>query len=106
MQDWGREVTTCGYGLLQGGDSEDLWYTDEFSGTSSASPVIVGVLACIQGALRASGNRTQLAPAAARTLLRDPANGSPQVPRQPGQPLLENIGNRPDLRAIFTSLGL
>ncbi len=106
VQGWGREVTTCGYGLLQGGDSEDLWYTDEFSGTSSASPVIVGVLACIQGALRASGNRTQLAPAAARALLRDPANGSPQVPRQPGQPLLENIGNRPDLRAIFTSLGL
>ena len=27
-QGWGREVTTCGYGDLQGGANEDLWYTD------------------------------------------------------------------------------
>ncbi|NTU86261.1 MAG: S8 family serine peptidase, partial [Chloroflexales bacterium] len=37
-QGWGREVTTCGYGDLQGPvGQEDLWYTDRFSGTSSAS---------------------------------------------------------------------
>jgi hypothetical protein len=100
VQGWGREVTTSGYGTLQGGDSEDLWYTDEFSGTSSASPVIVGALACLQGALRAGG-KPQLAPAAARQALRQ--FGSPQTDR-PGQALVENIGMRPDLRALFAAL--
>lgn len=47
VQGWGREVTTCGYGDLQGGSSENLWYTDVFSGTSSASPIVVGALACV-----------------------------------------------------------
>jgi hypothetical protein len=52
-QGWGREVTTCGYGDLQGGGDEDRWYSDTFSGTSSASPVVVGTLACVQGILKA-----------------------------------------------------
>ncbi|MDX1930106.1 MAG: S8 family peptidase [Pirellulaceae bacterium] len=52
-QGWGREVTTCGYGNLQGGTNEDLWYTDTFSGTSSASPIIVGAIASLQGMARA-----------------------------------------------------
>jgi hypothetical protein len=30
-QGWGREVTSTGYGDLQGGASADLWYTDQFS---------------------------------------------------------------------------
>ena len=57
VQGWGREVTTTGYGDLQGGQNEDLWYTDRFSGTSSASPVVVGALACTQGVLRSRGHR-------------------------------------------------
>jgi hypothetical protein len=46
-QGWGWEVTTAGYGDLQGGPStpEDRWYTDRFSGTSSASPIVAGVVA-------------------------------------------------------------
>jgi hypothetical protein len=54
VQGWGREVATTGYGDLQGGSNEDLWYTDVFSGTSSASPIIVGTVGCMQGALRAA----------------------------------------------------
>ena len=50
-QGWGREVTTTGYGDLQGGPDEDVWYTDQFSGTSSASPIVVGALGCVQGML-------------------------------------------------------
>ena len=61
-QGWGREVTTTGYGDLQGGSIEDLWYTDQFSGTSSASPIVVGALGCVQGFLRAAG-RAPLTPA-------------------------------------------
>ncbi|WP_221962733.1 S8 family serine peptidase [Rhizobium laguerreae] len=74
-QGWGREVTTAGYGDLQGGGNEDLWYTDTFSGTSSASPIIVGVAASLQGMARARGHAV-LTPAEFRTCLR--STGSPQ----------------------------
>lgn len=95
VQGWGREVTTCSYGDLQSG-SEDRWYTDEFAGTSSASPTVVGVIACMQGFLRAS-NLALLTPARARSLLR--STGSPQQDA-PGRPATQRIGNRPDLRAL------
>ncbi|MBF6052823.1 S8 family serine peptidase [Streptomyces eurocidicus] len=96
-QGWGREVTTTGYGDLQGGTSEDLWYTDRFSGTSSASPIVVGALAAAQGVLRANG-RIPLSPARSRELLR--ATGSPQQDA-PGRPATQRIGNRPDLRQLI-----
>ncbi len=96
-QGWGREVTTTGYGDLQGGTNEDLWYSDTFSGTSSASPIVVGALACVQGVLRAS-RRIPLTPARARQLLR--SSGSPQQDA-PGRPRTERIGNRPNLRQLI-----
>lgn len=95
-QGWGREVTTCGYGDLQGGPNEDLWYTDQFSGTSSASPIVVGALGCVQGILRARG-RAPLDPAQARSLLR--STGSPQQ-AGPQAPVSQRIGNRPDVREM------
>lgn len=97
VQGWGREVTTAGYGDLQGGSNEDLWYTDTFSGTSSASPIVVGALSCVQGVLKASG-RIPLSPARARELLR--GSGSPQQDA-PGRPRTERIGNRPNLRQLI-----
>jgi len=96
-QGWGREVTTAGYGSLQGGSNEDLWYTDTFSGTSSASPIIVGALAAIQGMLRAAG-KPLLTPARARSCLR--STGSPQQDA-PGRPRTQRIGNRPDIPALW-----
>lgn len=116
-QGWGWEVTSTGYGDLQGGTGmKDKWYTDEFSGTSSASPIIVGVLGCIQGALRAKG-KIPLSPARAIQLLR--ATGSPQqaglgftfvlnitgtgYPQNyPARSATQRIGNRPDLRGIVS----
>ena len=99
-QGWGREVTTLGYGDLHAGN-EDRWYTDEFSGTSSASPIIVGALACLQGIRRAQG-QAPLTPAQARDLLRK--TGSPQQ-AGPNAPVTERIGNRPDLKALVAALG-
>jgi hypothetical protein len=96
-QGGGREVTTGGYGDLQGGANEDEWYTDRFSGTSSASPIVVGALGCVQGVLRARG-RVPLSPARARELLR--ATGSQQQDA-PGRPRTQRIGNRPDLRQLI-----
>ncbi|MBL8229323.1 MAG: VCBS repeat-containing protein [Bryobacterales bacterium] len=95
VQGWGREVTTTGYGNLQGGAGmEDIWYTDTFSGTSSASPVVVGALADTQGVLRTRGHRL-LNSHSARRLVR--ACGSPQQDA-PGRPATQRIGKRPNLR--------
>ena len=97
-QGWGREVTTTG-GLGRGSDTlrpgpvEDRWYTDRFSGTSSAAPMVAGVLACVQGVLRAAGH-APLTPAQARAALRE--TGSPQA--GDGR---QRIGNRPDLGALI-----
>jgi hypothetical protein len=99
-QGWGREVTTTGYGDLQNGSDEKRWYTDTFSGTSSASPIVVGAIASIQGMQRAAG-RPVMTPAKAREVLR--ATGSPQQDA-PNRPASQRVGNRPDLRAAMTYL--
>lgn len=100
VQGWGREVTTTGYGDLQGGGDENAWYTDLFAGTSSASPIVVGVLGSAQGVLRAKGH--PLTPTTARSLLR--TTGSPQQDGPNGS-ATQRIGNRPDLRQILNSVG-
>lgn len=97
-QGWGREVTTAGYGDLQGGTNEDLWYTDTFSGTSSASPILVGVAASLQGMARARG-RPPLTPAQFRNCLR--TTGSAQQD-EPGRPASQRVGTRPNLRQLAT----
>ncbi|AZQ33642.1 serine protease [Streptomyces cyaneochromogenes] len=104
-QGWGREVTTTGGfwdkpGDLQGGPEEIAWYTDTFSGTSSASPVVVGALAALQGMLKAAGQQPMSAERA-RAVLR--ATGSPQQDA-PGRPASQRIGNRPDIKAAVTYL--
>jgi len=97
-QGWGREVTSTGYGDLQGGTNEDEWYTDQFSGTSSASPIVTGVVAAFQGIARARGQ--VLTSQQVRQHLR--ATGSPQTDA-PGRPATQRIGNRPDLRALVAA---
>ena len=96
-QGWGREVTTTGYGVLQGGSDERLWYTDQFSGTSSASPIVVGAIACLQGHRKARG-QALLTPAQVRNKLR--TTGTPQTDA-PGRPATQRIGNRPNLRSLL-----
>ncbi|MEU1073269.1 MULTISPECIES: S8 family serine peptidase [unclassified Streptomyces] len=104
-QGWGHEVTTAGgfwnrTGELQGGQAEDTWYTDAFSGTSPAAAQVAGVLASLQGMLRTAG-LAPLAPEPLRALLRH--TGSPQR-EAPGRPPSQHIGTRPDLRAIVAHL--
>lgn len=102
-QGWGREVTTTGYGQLwrdaSNPGNRDRWYTDTFSGTSSASPIIVGALGCVQGVLKARG-QTPLSPQRARQLLR--STGSPQTDA-PGRPRSQRIGSRPNLRQLIAA---
>jgi hypothetical protein len=99
-QGWGWEVTSTGYGDLSPGAPRTKWYTNEFSGTSSASPIITGTVACLQGIQRAAGRRP-LAPAQAIHLLRN--TGSPQQSAT-GRPASQRIGNRPDLRQLIAAM--
>jgi hypothetical protein len=93
-QGWGREVVSTGYGDLQAGTA-DRFYTARFSGTSSASPIVVGALACLQGVMRASGQL--LTPNLARRILRI-TGALQQTSTAAASPMQERIGNRPDLR--------
>lgn len=103
-QGWGHDVTTCGIGDLQGLD-EDRFYTSDFGGTSSATPMVAGALASVQGILRAAGEPL-LTPAKARELLR--TTGAPQRDAAPSanRPASQRIGNRPDIIAMIEKLGL
>ncbi len=94
---WGGSVATTGYGsLFDPGDVRQR-YTDSFSGTSSATPIVTGAVTAMLGAAR-----SQLEPAAAaamdmfaiRALLR--AHG-PQV---------SGIARRPDTAAMLAAAGL
>lgn len=96
VQAWGWHVTTLGYGDAQGG-GQDRWYTLRFSGTSSASPIVTGAVAAIQGHAGTKLGRP-LRPERVRKLLMDtgtPQEAGPQVPRR------QHIGPQPDLPAAL-----
>lgn len=93
VQGWGYHVTTLGYGDAQGGATEDRWYTLRFSGTSSASPIVTGAAAALQGAAKAK-NGQPLTPAQVRKLLM--TWNTAQV-AGPGVPLSQRIGGLPNL---------
>ena len=98
-QGWGRGVVTAGYGDLfrcsEAPSDENYWYTDKFSGTSSAAPMIAGVVACLQGIAKQRGS--MLTTQQIRNALR--TTGSKQPPDE-----LERIGSRPDLRQLLAAL--
>src|SRR5918999_1040670 len=93
VQAWGFHVATLGYGDAQGGQSQRTWYTLRFSGTSSASPIVTGAVACLQGRAKAK-NGAPLTPAKVRQILMD--TGTPQE-QGPGVPLTQHIGPMPNL---------
>ena len=84
VQGWGWHVTSLGYGDAQGGASENTWYTLRFSGTSSASPIVTGAVACLQGRAKAK-NGAPMTPAKVRDILM--TTGTPQQ-AGPGVPLV------------------
>ncbi len=95
LQGWGELVTTLGYGYAFSPGDIRQRYTGYFAGTSSASPIVAGAAAAVQGSLIARGE-PPLSPEALRLLLID--TGSPQ-------PLeAESIGPLPDLVAAIGTL--
>jgi serine protease len=95
-QAWGACVTTTGYGFLQGATGSDLAYTDRFSGTSSASPIVASSAALLSSIAESRG--TTLTPAQVRSLLS--ATGQAQPSGDSGR-----IGPLPDMRAAIGALG-
>ena len=98
VQGWGQEVVTTGYGCLQGGTDERKWYMGDFGGTSAASAMVAGVVACLQSRIRAR-NQTPLTSTDARHLLQ--VTGSPQVGDGAQYPVTQHVGPRPDLQALL-----
>ena len=98
-QGWGAEVTTLGYGDLQGGD-ESIWYTDVFGGTSAAAAIVAGVVTSLQGVNLNGAKRAPLTPADARHDLR--VSGSPQ--QDGANPSTQRIGSLPELPALIALL--
>ncbi len=103
-QGWGEDVVTTGYGYLYSGGA-NAEYTDSFNGTSSATPVVAGVVTCLQGAaIQALG--AVLTPAAIRTFISDPANGTAQTDSPLYPAATNHIGPLPDLRRLLRAAGI
>lgn len=99
LQGWGQNVMTAGYGdqtVVGAEEDQNQWYTTSFSGTSSASPIVVGAVAILQGIQKAQGN-VPFTPNEIRNLLIN--NGNAQTGTRP-------IGPLPDLKLTLDSLGL
>ncbi|MBR9974358.1 MAG: S8 family serine peptidase, partial [Bacteroidetes bacterium] len=99
VQGWGEGVMTTGYGTFYNTEGVNLWYRSTFGGTSSASPIVTGAVALIES-IQQQVNSSNVTPGAMRTLLIN--TGSPQLAG--ANPVSENIGPRPSIRAAIQSL--
>ncbi|MCP4571016.1 MAG: S8 family serine peptidase [bacterium] len=97
VQGWGENVYTTGYGDLFSTEGKNRWFTSTFNGTSSASPVVAGAVACLQGWYLQAATGTPLTPAVVRSTLI--ATGTAQITPPAG-----NIGPRPDLAAAIAAI--
>ncbi len=96
LQGYGSGVYTTGYGgLFNGGGDENQYYTAGFSGTSSASPIVTGSAAALQGWYKAN-HGVVLTSDQIRELLA--ATGTPQQGS-----VWEHIGPRPNLFAAINA---
>lgn len=74
-------------------------YTSSFAGTSSASPIIAGAAASIQGIAKNNQGRVYT-PSQLRDILSDSSTGT-----KSNDPTSDKIGVLPDLKAILSKLG-
>ncbi|HFK1724051.1 S8 family peptidase [Bacillus thuringiensis] len=74
-------------------------YTSSFAGTSSASPIIAGAAASIQGIVKNNQGRVYT-PRQLRDILSDSSTGT-----KSNDPISDKIGVLPDLKAILSKLG-
>lgn len=101
LQGWGEKVTTTGYGDLYAASGPAQYYTQVFSGTSSASPIVAGACALLQS-MHWQRRNVYLQPADLRSALR--RSGTPQ--QNGTYPATQNIGPLPDLIRTAVELQL
>lgn len=100
LQGWGEDVFTTGYGTYYSAEGVNYYYTSTFNGTSSASPIVAGAVACCVG-YWTQGLGLSAASLTPSMLLNVLVNtGTAQV----SGPNPGNIGPRPDLQAAFSAL--
>ena len=90
---WGEDVASAGYGDLLGGPAT-AEYTNLFSGTSSASPIVTGALMLLNS-IHQSAFGSALEPLAMRQLLLDTGTATTGA-----------IGRRPDLARAIEALDI
>ncbi len=121
VQGWGQNVTTTGYGDLtkiykpaSASAPPNQEYTSSFSGTSSASPMVAGAIAVINGYFKANisadnangntkGTGRYLPPKLMKLLLKNTgtAQGTGRDTGIPTTDALHNIGPLPNIRAAL-----
>ena len=106
VQGWGEHIVTCG-GLSEfnyydrwKGPSASQCYTQSFGGTSGASPLIVGALACISGILKQK-RVPAVKPLEIRTVL---TNTGLSQADSADFPSAQRIGPLPNIKAILQAL--
>jgi len=100
LQGWGEDVFTTGYGSYYSAEGVNYYYTSTFNGTSSASPIVAGAVACCVGYWTQSLglSASSLTPSMLLNVLVNTGTAQVSGPN-PG-----NIGPRPDLQAAFGAL--
>lgn len=98
---YGEDVVTTGYGDLFSGQyqGKTVDYTESFSGTSSATPIVSGAVISVLGIAKAQG--VTISPKDLRAALR--ATGTPQSGSKAAE---ERIGNLPDIKQLLGYLRL
>ena len=85
VQGWGECVTTTGYGDLFGADVLNSMYTDEFGGTSGASPIVTAAAASLSSAVE-TARGVNLTSTQVRSILMSTGNAAGlHVRRRPGR---------------------
>jgi serine protease len=94
LQGWGENIVSAGYGSLYAAEGIDSYFSDNFGGSSGASPIVVGTVAILQSLYRNTFGSV-LPPAEMRSLLRRTGTA--------GSGFLANTP-LPDIRAAFFDL--
>jgi hypothetical protein len=92
---WGDNVVAAGYGNLFNAEGVNQWYSRSFGGTSSASALMGGVVASLQGVYKARNGNAPATPAWVKQALQ--AGATPQQGSG-------NIGGLPNLAASINSI--